>query len=97
MPIKNDPVTPTSVVESLVLSYSDSLYSWALYSTSENLFGEIAGQPALGDLSKIHRAKKGDLICQELDIAPTNFWQILYRAKLQLRKCLELNWFKPQS
>ena len=38
--------------------------------------------------------KKGDLICQELDIAPTNFWQILHRAKLQLRRCLEINWFK---
>ncbi|MEB0260294.1 MULTISPECIES: sigma-70 family RNA polymerase sigma factor [unclassified Mucilaginibacter] len=38
--------------------------------------------------------KKGDLICQELDIAATNFWQILHRAKLQLRKCLEINWFK---
>jgi len=38
--------------------------------------------------------KKGELICQELDIAPTNFWQILHRAKLQLRKCLEINWFK---
>lgn len=38
--------------------------------------------------------KKGELICQELDIAPTNFWQILHRAKLQLRKCLENYWFK---
>lgn len=37
--------------------------------------------------------KKGKEICQELDITNTNFWQILYRAKLQLRKCLELNWF----
>jgi RNA polymerase sigma-70 factor (TIGR02943 family) len=38
--------------------------------------------------------KKGEIICQELDIAATNFWQILHRAKLQLRKCLETNWFK---
>ncbi|EOR95546.1 putative ECF-family RNA polymerase sigma factor [Arcticibacter svalbardensis MN12-7] len=38
--------------------------------------------------------KKGALICQELDISPTNFWQILHRAKLQLRKCLEMKWFK---
>jgi RNA polymerase sigma-70 factor (ECF subfamily) len=38
--------------------------------------------------------KKGELICQELEIAPTNFWQILHRAKLQLRKCLENHWFK---
>lgn len=38
--------------------------------------------------------KNGELICQELGITPTNFWQILHRAKLQLRKCLEINWFK---
>ncbi|HVB04102.1 MAG TPA: sigma-70 family RNA polymerase sigma factor [Chitinophagaceae bacterium] len=38
--------------------------------------------------------KKGEIICQELDLSPTNFWQILHRAKLQLRKCLEINWFK---
>ena len=38
--------------------------------------------------------KKGEIICQELQISPTNFWQILHRAKLQLRKCLEVHWFK---
>ena len=38
--------------------------------------------------------KKGELICQELEITPSNFWQVLHRAKLQLRKCLELHWFK---
>jgi RNA polymerase sigma-70 factor (TIGR02943 family) len=38
--------------------------------------------------------KKGKLICQELDITPSNYWQILHRAKLQLRSCLENNWFK---
>lgn len=38
--------------------------------------------------------KNGELICQELGITNTNFWQILHRAKLQLRKCLEINWFK---
>ncbi len=38
--------------------------------------------------------KKGTLICQELQITPTKFWQILHRSKLQLRKCLDNNWFK---
>lgn len=38
--------------------------------------------------------KKGEIICQELQITPTNFWQILHRARLQLRRCLEINWFK---
>jgi RNA polymerase sigma-70 factor (ECF subfamily) len=38
--------------------------------------------------------KSGEDICQELGIAPTNFWQIVHRAKLQLRDCVENNWFK---
>lgn len=38
--------------------------------------------------------KKGREICQELDISQTNYWQILHRAKLQLKKCLDENWFK---
>jgi len=38
--------------------------------------------------------KKGEIICQELQISPTNFWQLLHRARLQLRRCLEINWFK---
>jgi RNA polymerase sigma-70 factor (TIGR02943 family) len=37
--------------------------------------------------------KNGEEICQELDITPTNFWQIVHRAKLQLRDCVENNWF----
>lgn len=37
--------------------------------------------------------KESKIVCQELEITPTNYWQIIHRAKLQLRKCLELNWF----
>ena len=33
--------------------------------------------------------KKGEEICKELGISPTNYWQLLHRAKLQLRKCLD--------
>ena len=39
-------------------------------------------------------SKKGEEICQELDISPTNYWQIIHRAKLQLRDCIEVNWIK---
>jgi len=37
--------------------------------------------------------KKGAEICQEVGITATNFWQIVHRAKLQLRDCVETNWF----
>ncbi len=33
-------------------------------------------------------------ICQELSITASNLWQILYRAKMHLRYCLERSWFK---
>ncbi len=33
-------------------------------------------------------------ICNELGISPSNLWVIIHRARLQLRKCLEENWFK---
>lgn len=37
--------------------------------------------------------KRAHDICRELDIATTNLWKILQRSRMQLRKCLELNWF----
>jgi len=38
--------------------------------------------------------KKGDAICQELNITPTNLWQIMHRSKLKLRDCIDSNWFQ---
>jgi RNA polymerase sigma-70 factor (ECF subfamily) len=32
-------------------------------------------------------------ICKHLEISETNLWVRLHRARLQLRRCLELNWF----
>ncbi len=43
---------------------------------------------------KFLEKKESEAICQDLKISPSNFWQILHRAKLQLRACLETNWFK---
>ena len=33
-------------------------------------------------------------ICTQLEITTANFWQIIHRAKLQLRDCLDIKWFK---
>lgn len=38
-----------------------------------------------------------DDICKELGISSTNCWVILYRARMALRECLELNWFGESS
>ncbi|MFM2157021.1 MAG: hypothetical protein RL516_1770, partial [Bacteroidota bacterium] len=38
--------------------------------------------------------RKTEIICDENGISPNNYWQIIHRSKLHLRKCLEQNWFK---
>jgi len=70
-----------------------------------NAFNEVLSQcmQALPDLwfsamtMKFHSEKNGSAICQELEITESNYWQILHRAKLQLRSCLGTNWFTKEN
>jgi RNA polymerase sigma-70 factor (TIGR02943 family) len=36
-------------------------------------------------------------ICRQLKITESNTWVMLYRARMQLRKCLETNWLHDQQ
>ena len=38
--------------------------------------------------------KKSAEICQDTNISTTNYWKILQRSRLQLRECLQFNWFE---
>lgn len=42
--------------------------------------------------SKYLTNKKAAEICQDLNITVSNYWQIVHRAKLVLKKCLEMKW-----
>lgn len=35
-------------------------------------------------------------ICKELGISTSNCWVMLYRARMRLKECLELNWFNTK-
>lgn len=37
------------------------------------------------------------IVCSQLEISSSNFWQIIHRAKLQLRNCLQEKWFKNNN
>ncbi|MBN8694393.1 MAG: sigma-70 family RNA polymerase sigma factor [Bacteroidetes bacterium] len=45
-------------------------------------------------LLKLVEEEETEKVCKELNITSTNYWVIIHRAKLQLRACLEKNWFK---
>ncbi len=44
--------------------------------------------------SKYLFEKNTSQICQELNITTSNYWQVIHRAKLLLKKCLEAGWFE---
>lgn len=46
---------------------------------------------------KYMEEKSGTEICQDLGITSSNYWKMLQRAKLQLKKCLEINWFRNEG
>lgn len=41
-----------------------------------------------------HLGHETEVICKELGITPTHCWVMLYRARMALRQCLEMNWFR---
>ena len=56
----------------------------------------LAGLPAKtaqAFMLREHLGFETDEICKELGVTPTHFWVLLYRARMALRQCLEINWF----
>lgn len=68
----------------------DPEFSKALHNCFEKLPQKWSSAVQLKFLEE-HDSKT---ICSKLEITTSNFWQIVHRAKLQLRNCLELKWFK---
>lgn len=68
----------------------DPEFSQALHNCFEKLPQKWSSAVQLKFLEE-HDSKT---ICSKLEITTSNFWQIVHRAKLQLRNCLELKWFK---
>jgi len=42
-------------------------------------------------------AMDSEEICKILGVSSTNLWVLLHRARLQLRQCLEINWFEKKD
>jgi RNA polymerase sigma-70 factor (ECF subfamily) len=60
----------------------------------EDCIGELPDTWSAAIRLKYLEEASGDAICQEIGISTTNFWQVLHRARLRLRKCLEIYGFK---
>jgi RNA polymerase sigma-70 factor (ECF subfamily) len=62
--------------------------------TFENCMEELPTKWKLAITSKYLSQKNASEICQELEISVSNYWQMVHRAKLLMKKCLEIKWVK---
>lgn len=58
----------------------------------ESCMQDLPGQWRLIIDAKYTITSTADEICQEFKITKTNYWQIIHRSKLLLKKCLEKKW-----
>jgi RNA polymerase sigma-70 factor (ECF subfamily) len=38
-----------------------------------------------------------EVICKDLGISPNNLWVMLHRARMGLRRCLQVHWFEKNQ
>jgi RNA polymerase sigma-70 factor (ECF subfamily) len=55
--------------------------------------------PRLGDAFSLREMDGLDSkeVCKVLGVSATNLWVLLYRARMRLRRCLEMNWFGKKN
>ena len=70
-------------------SLEDKRFWEAFDQCSQQMPGQVAPVFYMRELMGLETEQ----ICQELSITPTNCWVMLYRARMNLRQCLEIRWF----
>ena len=63
------------------------------FSVFQKCIEQMRGNAKAAFVLKYLDNEESEMICKSLDISPSNFWVIIHRAKLQLRGCLDKNWF----
>lgn len=65
--------------------------------TLESCVRKLKSRPKQALLLTLNSDYSSDEICNALDITSSNLWVILHRARIQLRECLEVNWYKKEN
>ena len=74
-------------------SFQQSEFMHILHQCLEILPKRVSAVFVLRELE----GQESDEICNELDISSSNLWVMLHRARTQLRRCLESNWFGKKN
>jgi RNA polymerase sigma-70 factor (ECF subfamily) len=71
-----------------------SLEQKQFFSTLEDCLERLPAKTARAFMLREHLGLATDEICKELAVTPTHYWVLLYRARMALRQCLDMNWFQ---
>lgn len=74
-------------------NFETKVESDEFYNILQNCMGKLPEKWAAVFSLKVLDDLDSEEICKELQISPSNYWVLMHRAKLQLRECMEKNWF----
>ena len=75
------------------IDYRNPMEAKEFYEVLEKCKGKLKANQNAVFTMKYLEGMESEEICKELNITPSNYWVLLHRAKVQLRSCLEKNWF----
>ena len=89
----NRQLAPTDWNMSPEAVFEQSEFFEVLQNCMTKLPEKVAGVFALREMDGLESTE----ICEILALSSSNFWVIMHRARMSLRRCIELNWFKKMQ
>jgi len=72
----------------------DNLINSELEEAIYNCLSKLPKKQAMVFKMKTILGYETEVICNELNITPSNLWVIIHRARVAMAECMEKNWFK---
>lgn len=81
------------VADSYEKNMEDNLINSELEDAIYDCLGKLPKKQATVFKMKTIMGYETDVICNELNITPSNLWVIVHRARTAMAECMEKNWF----
>lgn len=89
---KNGKWNKTEQPQKWQINYNETIEQKEFYTILNNCLNRLNDLQRMAFTMKHFDDIKSKDICKELEITSSNYWVIIHRAKLQLRKCMEVKW-----
>jgi len=86
----NNKLQPHNWDTSPEATYQESEFFVVLQNCLSKLPDRVAGVFMLREMDGLESAE----ICEIMSVSTSNFWVMMHRARLALRRCIEVNWFR---